>query len=258
MGRARIIPCLLLKGGGLVKTVRFKSPTYVGDPRNAIKIFNEKEVDELVVLDIAATPAAKPPDFALISELTSECFMPMAYGGGVASLGEVERLLKIGVEKVSLNTAACENPALVSEAAKAFGSQSIVVSIDVKKNESGQPTVFTRAGTRDLGIDPAGFAKAMENAGAGEILLTSVDRDGTMTGYDLDLVRRVSEIVTIPVIACGGAGSTEDLASAIREGGASAAAAGSIFVFHGKLRAVLINYPSRAILDRLLAKAKRQ
>jgi cyclase len=253
MGRARVIPCLLLKGGGLVKTVRFNSPTYVGDPRNAIKIFNEKEVDELVVLDIAATIAGRPPDFTLVSELTSECFMPMAYGGGISTLRDIERLLKTGVEKTSLNTAAFENPLLVSEAARALGSQSIVVSVDVRRGVSGKSTVFTRAGTRDTGVDPVDFAKAMENAGAGEIFLTSIDRDGTMGGYDLDLTRKVSEAVTVPVIACGGAGRTEDLGRAVREGGASAAAAGSIFVFHGPHRAVLISFPRPSDLDRILA-----
>jgi cyclase len=244
----RVIPCLLLKGRGLVKTVRFKEPTYVGDPINAIKIFNEKEVDELVFLDITATLEKRPPPYQVITEIASECFMPLAYGGGIRDMKEIEKIFGLGVEKVCLNTAAVENPDLVREAARAFGSQSIVVSVDVKKSLFGKYEIFTRAGRRRARADLLSHVRRMEELGAGELLLTSIDRDGTRQGYDLDLIARVSEAVGIPVIACGGAGGLPDLTAAVKSG-AAAAAAGSLFVFHGRHRAVLISYPSREELD---------
>jgi len=245
---ARVIPCLLLKGRGLVKTVRFKDPTYVGDPINAIKIFNEKEVDELIFLDITATPEKRPPPYQVLSEIASECFMPLAYGGGVRSLGEIEKIFSLGVEKVCLNTAAAEDPTLVTEAAKAFGNQSIVVSVDVRKSLFGKYEIFTHGGRRKARQELLSYVRRMEELGAGELLLTAIDRDGTMQGYDRDLVRRVTEAVGIPVIACGGAGGLGDL-TAVMECGAAAAAAGSLFVFHGRHRAVLISYPSREELN---------
>lgn len=245
----RVMPCLLLRGTGLVKTVRFSDPTYLGDPRNAIKIFNEKEVDELVLLDIMATFEKREPNYELISEITSECFMPLAYGGGVRDLPQIEKVLKLGVEKVSLNSYAAENPEFITSAANTFGSQSIIVSIDVKCKQFGKYEVYTYGGRRKTGLSPVVFAKEVESAGAGEILLNSIDRDGTMKGYDLDLIRKVTEAVQIPVIACGGAGSIEDFGQAVKKGGASAVAAGSIFVFHGKFRAVLISFPKRRELE---------
>lgn len=251
MRSVRVMPCLLLRGSGLVKTVRFKDPVYLGDPRNTIKIFNEKEVDELVFLDITATENRREPNYALLSEITGECFMPLAYGGGIRELGQIERILKLGVEKVSINTHAAENPKFITQAAGLFGSQSIIVSIDTKKGLFDTYEVYARGGKLKIGLDPVAFAKQMESAGAGEILLNSIDRDGVMKGYDLDLIRKVTEAVQIPVIACGGAGSIEDFGQAVKEGGASAVAAGSMFVFHGKHRAVLISFPKHRELERV-------
>ena len=247
----RVIPCLLLKGTGLVKTVRFKDPVYLGDPRNTIKIFNEKEVDELVILDITATQEGKEPNYELLSELTSECFMPLGYGGGIRNLNQIEKLFKLGVEKAAINTAAVEKPDFISEAAKVLGSQSIVVSIDVKRSMLGKYEVYIRNGKQKTGFDPITFAKKMEDTGAGEIILNFVDRDGTMQGYDLEMIRRVTTAVSIPVVACGGAGSIEHFRDAIKKSGASAVAAGSIFVFHGPHRAVLISFPKRKELERI-------
>lgn len=247
------MPCLLLRGTGLVKTVGFKNPTYLGDPRNVIKIFNEKEVDELVILDITATENARQCNYDLLLELTSECFIPLAYGGGITDLNQIEKILKLGVEKVSINTAAVENPQLISRAANIFGSQSIVVSIDVKRKLFSKYEVYIRAGKQKTGLDPVVMAKRIEEAGAGEILLNSIDRDGTMKGYDLEILRQVTDAVKIPVIACGGAGSIQDFGLAVKQGGASAVAAGSIFVFHGKHRAVLISFPHRKELKRIFA-----
>lgn len=253
MLRTRVIPCLLVRRGGLVKTVRFKDPRYLGDPINAVRIFNEKEVDELLVLDISATAEGRGPPMQLLSELASECFMPLAYGGGVRSVEQMRAIFAIGVEKVALNTAAVEDPALVRAAADAFGSQSVVASLDVRKKLLGGYEVVTRGATKGTGLDPVACARTMERSGAGEILLQSVDRDGTMSGYDVDLVRRVAGAVSVPVIACGGAGSVGDLGDVVRKGGAAAAAAGSLFVFQGRHRAVLINFPSQDELGRVLA-----
>jgi imidazole glycerol-phosphate synthase subunit HisF len=244
----RVIPCLLLKDKGLVKTVRFKNPKYVGDPINAIRIFNEKEVDELIFLDTTATLESRRPPFKLIATIASECFMPVCYGGGVRRLEDFKELFKVGIEKVAVNSYAVQDPAFVKSAADRFGSQSVVVSIDVKKNLFGKYRVFTHGGRKHTGRDPVTMAVEMEKMGAGELLLNSINRDGTMQGYDIDLVEQVSEAVGIPVIACGGAGKFEDFTAAVTEGGASAVAAGSIFVFQGRHRAVLITYPSRGEL----------
>jgi cyclase len=252
MHRQRVMPCLLLKNGGLVKTVRFKDPRYVGDPINAVRIFNEREVDELVVLDIMATREGRGPDTNRIRDLASECFMPFAYGGGIRSLNQIEEILRIGAEKVCLNSAVTTTPNLVTEAAKQFGSQSIVVSLDFRRTLWRGYDVLTHGGTRSARISPVACATRAEQLGAGEILLNSVDRDGTMQGYDLDLVRSVVDAVSIPVVACGGAGSLQDVASVIRQAGASAACAASLFVFHGKHRAVLINFPRQQELEAIL------
>jgi cyclase len=243
------MPCLLLRGEGLYKTVRFKDPRYVGDPRNAVRIFNEKEVDELVLLDIGATPEQAPLQLDLVREIVSEAFMPVAYGGGLRSVEDAARMLQLGVEKVVFSTRAAEDPALVSRAAAAFGSQSVVVCIDVKRTLLGRYEVWTRGGRQRHPQGAVAFARAMETAGAGEIMVNSIDRDGTREGFDLTLLSRVSEAVRVPVIACGGAGSVADLGTAVRQGGASAVAAGSLFVFHGRHRAVLISFPTRAELE---------
>jgi cyclase len=244
MLRARVIPVLLLRDGGLVKTVKFKDPVYLGDPINIIRIFNDKEVDELVLLDIDATLERRGPPFELLRQVTDECFMPLAYGGGVRTIEDVERLVALGIEKVAINTYAVERPSFVREAADSVGSSSVVVAMDVKRSMLGRYEVVTQSGRKSTGLDPVRFAREMEQQGAGELLVTSVDRDGTMQGYDIELMRRISDAVGVPIIALGGASSVAHLAAAIREGGASAAAAGSMFVFQGRHRAVLINTPS--------------
>jgi cyclase len=248
---ARVIPCLLLKDGGLVKTVHFKNSRYVGDPINAVRIFNDKEVDELVILDIGATTEERQPPFETIADIATECFMPLAYGGGIRSIEDAQQLFALGVEKVIINSRAVEDPQLVTRLAERFGNQSIVVSVDVRRSLLGRYEVFTHSGRKASGLDPFKHAAEMELRGAGEILLNSIDRDGTMTGYDLDLIRRLSACVSLPVVACGGAADVQDLAQAIAHG-ASGAAAGSMFVFHGRHRAVLISYPDREQLQAVL------
>jgi len=247
----RVIPCLLLKGQGLVKTLQFKDPKYVGDPINAVKIFNEKGADELILLDIQSTLENRRPQMKLISEIASECFMPLCYGGGIRRLEDIKEILGLGVEKVAVNTAAVETPDLIRNAVERFGSQSIVVAIDVKQNAKGEYEVFTRGATVGAKLEPVELARRMEKIGCGEIFLNSIDRDGTMRGYDIELIRRVSQAVSIPVVACGGAGRLSDFREAVVLGGASAVSAGSFFVFHGKLRAVLITYPSEQELKEI-------
>jgi cyclase len=251
MLRVRVIPCLLLRNGGLVKTVKFSEPRYVGDPINAVKIFNEKEVDELVFLDISATAAGREPNFDLVRDIASEAFMPFSYGGGISSVDQVRRLVGLGVEKVVLNSAAVARPDFIREAASLAGSSSVVVSIDAKRSLLGRYETVTRNATKRSGLDPVDWARQAADLGAGEIFINAVDRDGTMQGYDLQLVRRIAEAVSIPVIACGGAGNLAHLREAVDEGGASAVAAGSFFVFHGKHRAVLITYPEYRELEQL-------
>jgi imidazole glycerol-phosphate synthase subunit HisF len=251
MRRTRVIPTLLLRGAGLVKTTGFRNPVYVGDPINAIRIFNEKEVDELVLLDITASRTGKGPAFAIIENIASECFMPVAYGGGISSVEHIRQILGTGIEKVVINTAALRHPDLVREAAREFGSQAIAVSIDVKRRLFGRYEVYSEGGTKATGHDPVIYARKMQDLGAGEILLASIDRDGTMAGYDLDLVSRVAAAVGVPVIASGGAGKVRDFTAA-RQAGAAAVAAGAMFVFHGPHRAVLITYPSQSELSAAL------
>jgi cyclase len=251
---ARVIPCLLLKGQGLVKTVKFKDPKYLGDPINIVRIFNDKEVDEIVLLDITATPENRGPQFDRLKDIASEAFIPLAYGGGIRNMDDVRTLLSIGIEKLILNTSSFENPSLIRDAADHAGSQAVVISIDVKKNLLGKYEVFTRCGQKKTGIDPVKHAVEMESMGAGEIIINSIDRDGMMQGYDLDLIQKVANAVSVPVVACGGAGNLQHIADAIKVGHASAAAAGSIFVFQGPLRAVLISYPAPSDLKRLLEK----
>src|SRR6185436_14618324 len=205
MLRPRIIPCLLVHNGGLVKTVRFADPKYVGDPINAVRIFNDKEVDELVFLDIAATQAGTGPNFELLTDIASEAFMPFGYGGGITTVDQIRRLFKVGVEKVVLNTAAARTPDLVAQAAAIAGRSSVVVSIDVRRGWLGKYSVCIGNGSEDLKRDPVDYAREMERLGAGEIFLTAIDRDGTQSGYDLELVERVARAVSVPVVASGGA-----------------------------------------------------
>lgn len=248
-----MIPCLLLMNGRLVKTIKFGKPNYVGDPINIVRIFNTKEVDEVLFLDISATPEKRGPSFQLLSEIASECFMPFGYGGGITTLEEVKTLFSLGVEKVVLNTIATKDPAFITRIAERYGNQSIIISIDVKKNIFGRYHVYTRCGKEKIIIDPIDYAIQMENRGAGEILLTSISRDGTMQGYDIELIKMIAQSVKIPVICCGGAGQLTDFSKAVKEGGASAVAAGSMVVYQGKNRAVLTKFPKRAELMTLLS-----
>jgi cyclase len=239
----RVIPVLLLEDGGLVKTVRFQRPTYVGDPINAVRIFNDKQADELVVLDIRATRDGRGPDDSAIAEIASEAFMPIAYGGGIKDLATATRMIQLGIEKIVVNAEAVTDPARIAAIADRLGSSTLVVSIDAAARQDGTYEVVTHGATRRTGLDVRRHAERMAALGAGELIVTSVDRDGTMEGYDLALTRSVAGAVDVPVIACGGAGSNDDLRRAVQEGGAAAAAAGSLFVFHGRFRAVLITYP---------------
>jgi cyclase len=233
----------------LVKTRRFRESKYVGDPINAVKIFNDKEVDEIAVLDISATRNGREPSFEHVAEIAGEAFMPLAYGGGVRTVGHIERVFEAGAEKVVLNTAAFENPELVTQAAGRYGSQSVVVSLDVKRDWLRRLRVYSRCGGRSTGLDPVTAARRMEEAGAGELLLHNIDREGMYSGYDVELIRSVAEAVGVPVVAVGGARNVDDLAAAVHEGHASAVMAGSMFVFHGPHRAVLINFPEQTILE---------
>ena len=253
MLQVRVMPCLLLQEGRLVKTKKFKSPVYVGDPINAIKIYNEKEVDELVVLDISATKERRDPQFDLLEDIASECFMPICYGGGVRNMAQLKKIFSLGFEKVALNTYAAENPDFIKEAAATYGSQSIVASIDVKKGFLKGYNVMTRSGSNKVSANPASYAKMMQDAGAGEILLYSIDKDGTWEGFDIELVKTITNAVTLPVVACGGAGNLAHIKAVVKEGGASAVAIGSMAVFQGKDLGVLIKFPKRLDLEETLS-----
>lgn len=248
----RVIPLLLLHDGGLYKTVKFKNPSYIGDPINVIKIFNEKEVDELVILDIDAARNRSAPDLELLRSMVDECFCPLAYGGGVASNDHVRQLINLGIEKVVINTAACEMPGLIESISNEFGRSTVVGSIDYTTSLLGKRKVVTRGGQGSTTHDLLTWAKELDRRGVGEILLTAVDLDGMMKGYDLDTLRKVVEAVNVPVVAAGGAGSFEDIKKAISQSGAAAAAAGSMFVYQGRHRAVLVTYPSQQERAQLL------
>ena len=254
MLRPRITPCLLVKDHGLVKTRQFKEPKYVGDPINAVRIFNEKEVDEIMVVDIDASVQQREPDYTLIKNLAAECRMPLCYGGGVKSVNQVERIIALGVEKVAISSAALEDPQLINSSAKVVGNQSVVVVLDVMRDpKTGKWEIFTHNATRATKRDPVDTAKQMEQLGAGEIILNSINRDGMMNGYDLELVHSVRKSVGVPMTVLGGAGSLKDIQALFASFGILGAAAGSLFVFKGVYRAVLINYPSRADKDGLIA-----
>lgn len=259
MLRPRIVPCLLVHEGGLVKTLRFSDPTYVGDPINAVRIFNEKEVDELLVLDIDATALGVEPDFDLIESLAAECRMPLCYGGGVTSVAQAKRIISLGVEKVALSASAVANPALVSDISAEIGRQSTVAVIDVrKKTFGGRYDVYTHNGSRKTGLFAVDFAKELEARGAGEIVFNSIDRDGTTKGYDLDLAHQLRAAVNVPISMVGGAGSLEDIEKLIREVGVLGAVAGSLFVFKGKYKAVLINYPQTDVKEQLILRSLKK
>jgi cyclase len=243
---------LLLKEWGIVKTVRFEKETYIGCPINAVRVFNANNVDELILLDILATPKGRVVFTDILTQITDESFMPITVGGGIRSQDDIREMLRHGADKVTVNTAAVVDPGFIKAAAAKFGRQCIVVSIDVRREGNGSCQVYTERGTTRTGLDPVEHAIHMEELGAGEILLNSIDRDGTWEGYDVDLIRRVSEAVSVPVIACGGAGRLEHFADAVDRGGASAVSAGSFFLFHGKRRGILINYPSPKRLQTVL------
>lgn len=249
MKRVRIIPTLLLRNRKLVKTVRFKNPRYVGDPINAVRIFNDKEVDEIAIIQIDANRYDVGPDFEHLQEIASEAFMPLAFGGGILDEAAAERAFAAGAEKVILNAAAYENPGLITTLSNRYGAQSVVVSLDVGKSFWGGMWPCTRSATKMIKVTPVAAAKRFEELGAGEILLHDATREGTRTGMNLPLITQVAAAVSIPVIALGGARSVDDLGEAVRVGHAAAAAAGSLFVFHGPHEAVLVQYPSQAVLE---------
>ncbi len=242
----RIIPCLLVHDDGLVKTVQFKEGKYVGDPINAVKIFNEKEVDELMVLDIDATRQEKEPNYKRIENIALECKMPLCYGGGIKTKEQALKIFSLGVEKIALSSAAIENPEIISEIAQSVGNQSVIVVLDVKKKRfSSKYELLTHNATKKTGIDPVSFAKKVEELGCGEIVINSVDNDGMMKGYDTIIIEKIRETVSIPITALGGAASLADVGKLIAQHGIIGVAAGSIFVFKGIYKAVLINYPNR-------------
>lgn len=244
MLKPRIIPTLLVQNGGLVKTKQFGAARYVGDPINAVKIFNEKEVDELIVLDIDASRLGVEPDLTRISHLAAECRMPLCYGGGVKTVEQVKRIVGLGVEKVAISSAAITNPDLIRHVANEVGSQSVVIVLDVRRAEKGNYTVWVTNGTRPTGRDAIEMATIAQEMGAGEIVVNSIDNDGCMKGYDLELAKNLSCILKVPLTILGGAGSLDDIEALARECGTVGAAAGSLFVFKGTYRAVLINYPN--------------
>ena len=246
MLRHRIIPVLLLHNDGLVKTKQFTSPVYLGDPLNAIHIFNDKEVDELIFLDIDASRDRKEIDFELIKDIAAECFMPFAYGGGIKSIDEIEKLFYIGVEKVIINNG-LKNESLIKEAVRRFGSQSIVASVDIKNN-----AVYSYLDKKNLSLNIEDYMLKLESLHVGEIFVNNVSRDGMMQGYDILLMKHLSSITEVPMIACGGAGNMNDLKNIIQQTSISAVAAGSFFVFVGPHNAVLITYPKYEDLEKLL------
>jgi imidazole glycerol-phosphate synthase subunit HisF len=252
----RLIPCLLIQNNGLVKTVKFKNPKYVGDPINAVRIFNEKLVDELVILDIDATAYHREPNYKLIANIANECRMPLSYGGGITKASQVDQIVGLGVEKVCISTAAVEDEQLIPDAASRVGSQSIVAVIDVKKSSLfGKYEVLTHNGTKRTGRDPVEFSKQLEDNGVGEIIVNSINLDGTKQGYDLELISKIREQITLPMTVLGGAGSLEDVSKLWKSHGLIAASAGSLFVFKGRYNAVLINYPDTSEKASLLTKS---
>jgi cyclase len=245
MLRPRIIPSLLLHNKGLVKTVNFKSPKYVGDPINVVRIFNEKQVDELAFFDIDATVLNKEPDYVLIEKLASQSRMPLCYGGGVKTIEQAQKIFGLGIEKIALSSVVIQNPQLVTQIAERVGSQSVIVVLDVKKKLLGGYEIYIHNGKKSTGINPIKFAKELEALGAGEIIINSIDQDGVMKGYDLNLIDKIAETISIPLTVLGGAGSFSDIEEVIEKHGVIGVAAGSLFVFKGPYKAVLINYPSQ-------------
>ena len=244
MLQKRIIPALLLKGSGVVKTRKFKNPLYVGDPINILKIFNEKEVDELAFFDIDATALNKEPDYKLIEKLANQSRMPLCYGGGVKTVEQAQKIFGLGIEKIALSSAVIQNPKLVTQIADRVGSQSVIVVLDIKKKLLGGYEIYTHNAKKSTGINPIKFAKELEVLGAGEIIINSIDQDGVMKGYDLNLIDKIAETISIPLTVLGGAGSLTDIEKVIEKHGVIGVAAGSLFVFKGPYKAVLLNYPT--------------
>lgn len=244
MLRPRIIPSLLVHDKGLVKTVKFKNSKYVGDPINAVKIFNEKEVDELAVFDIDATVLNKEPDYDLIEKLANQSRMPICYGGGVKTVEQAQKIFGLGIEKIALSSSVISNENLITEISRRVGSQSVIVVLDVKKKVFGSYEIYTHNGKKSTGINPVSFAKKAQELGAGEIIINSIDQDGVMKGYDMNLINKIREVITIPLTVLGGAGSLNDIKEVISKHDVIGVAAGSLFVFKGKYKAVLINYPT--------------
>lgn len=251
MLNTRVIPCLLLQDGGIVKTKKFKSPRYIGDPINVVKILNEKEVDELIFLDIDASPKGKEPDYALIKTITNECFMPFSYGGGITSLAQASTLFHLGVEKVIIGCSAIQDKKLISDIAKHYGNQSVVAAINIKKDLFKKSRLYNPSNKKLLKTNLTDYCIALVDSGAGEIFLNFVDRDGMKNGYDGEVIQLLAGIVSVPLTICGGAGCLEDMRTAVKDFGASAVAAGSLFVYHGKRDAVLVNYPDYSKLLQL-------
>lgn len=252
MLRQRVIPVLLYRAGGLYKSVKFANLKYVGDPLNVIKIFNEKEVDELIFLDIDASKHKQEPDYAMIQAIASECFMPVCYGGGINSLEQIKKIFSSGIEKIAINHHCLHDMNLIREASSLYGSQSIVGAMDVRKNMIGKYLIYNHTNSKTTAMEATEYAQQLEQAGVGEIFVNAVDNDGTMSGYDLTLMSRITASVSVPVIACGGAGNLQHIAEVIHKTGVSAAAAGSMFVFQGIHRAVLITYPGYKELTKIL------
>lgn len=252
MLKTRIIPALLLKNDALVKTVKFQNPEYIGDPVNTVRIFNELEVDELIFLDIMASKNKQEPNYKILTKIANECFMPLSYGGGIRSLEHAKAIFDIGFEKVAVNTHAFETPNLITEIATYYGSQAVIASIDVKQGWFGKSTVYTYSGSKNTTIRPVDWAKQVEQLGAGEILLTSIDREGGWGGFDIDLVKLITDAVSIPVIAQGGAGSIEHIGEVVKQSNASAVALGSMVVFQKKGMGVLVNFPDKLLLNEFL------
>lgn len=254
MLRPRIIPSLLLQDNGLVKTVNFKDPKYVGDPINAVRIFNEKEVDELVIFDIDATVLNNEPNYSLIERISNQSRMPLCYGGGIKTPEQAKRIFGLGVEKIAISSSIIDNPNLITEIGNQVGAQSVIVVLDVKKKIFGGYDVYTHNGKKARGIDPFKFIKNAQKLGAGEIVINSIDKDGLMKGYDFDLIQKIREASSLPITVLGGAGTLDDMGKLINQYKVIGVAAGSLFVFKGKFRAVLINYPSRTEKELLIKK----
>ncbi len=240
----RIMPCLLLHKGGLYKTEKFKKPTYIGDPINAIKIFNEKEVDELMFIDIDATVEKREPNYQMIDDIASECFMPLCYGGGVKTVEQMKKIYALGVEKISLSSVAFGNPQILTEAVETFGGQSVLVTLDIKKDFFGKYRIYSHNGTKNTKLIPLDFVKKIQELGVGEIVINSIENDGVMQGFDVELLKQIKGVTNVPIIALGGAGKKEHIKSAFANAGVDAVACGSFFVYQGPLRGVLISYVS--------------